>query len=367
MLREKTLNCEDTQGMKERIPARLYILARYDMAQLDALPCLCVAIMSLSASRKFHLSITLLLVTALAGCADSQPAARKRGAVGVSVLTSINPFFNVIGDNIKSELAKGGYETVLVSGEFDIARQRQQVHDFIVAKCAAIVLCPCDSKAIGPVIAEANAVGIPVFTADIACLAPGAKIVSHIATDNQAGGRQAAEAMVEALGETGGKVVILDYKAAESCILRVRGFKERIDEINRDRATGKVEIVAELPGDGQKDKGDKAAQDALVAHPDLAGIFAINDLSALGARAALEKAGKADQVKLIGFDGQPDGKQAIKEGKIYADPIQHPDQIGIKTAQSILKYFAGEAVPAEQLIPPALYRREDALKDPELK
>lgn len=314
-----------------------------------------------------RLSALWLLAAALAGCGGPAANSKHKGTVGVSVLTTTNPFFNVIGDHLQAELAKAGYDTVVVSGEFDVARQQQQVRDFIAGKYAAIVLCPCDSKAIGPVIEEANAAGIPVFTADIACLAPGAKVVSHIATDNFGGGKQAALAMIEALGEAGGKVVILDFKAAESCILRVKGFQEVIAEHNQNRTSGKIEMVAELPGDGQKDRGDKAAQDALQAYPDLAGIFAINDPSALGARAALEKAGKADQVKMIGFDGQPDGKQAIKEGKIYADPIQHPDQIGTKTAQSILRYFAGEPVDPEQLIPTGLYRRADALNDPELK
>ena len=297
------------------------------------------------------------------------PTARaaNKGTVGVSLLTLTNPFFRVIGDHLTAELKKAGYETVVVSGEFDVARQQQQVRDFVVAKHSAIVLCPCNSKAIGPVIEEANQKGIPVFTADIACLAPGAKVVSHIASDNLGGGKQAAQAMIEALGEAGGKIVVLDYKDAESCLLRVQGFKEVIEESNRSRKSGKVEIVAELPGDGKKDKGDRAAQDALQAHPDLAGIFAINDPSALGALAALEKAGKADQVKIVAFDGQPEGKQAIKEGKIYADPIQHPDQIGIKTAESIVRFLAGEDVAPQQLIPTGLYRQADALKDPELK
>jgi ribose transport system substrate-binding protein len=268
---------------------------------------------------------------------------------------------------LTDELKKAGYDTVVVAGEFDVARQQQQVRDFIVAKHAAIVLCPCDSFGIGPVIQEANAAGIPVFTADIACLADGAKVESHIASDNYGGGKQAAEAMIEALGEAGGKVVILDYKAAESCLLRVKGFKEKISEHNERRPAEKIEIVAELPGDGKKDVGDRAAQDALQAHPDLAGIFAINDPSALGARAALEKAGKADQVKIVAFDGQKEGKEAIRDGKIYADPIQHPDQIGRQTAQTILKFFAGEEVPKEQLIPTALYRQADAANDPELK
>ncbi|MEX2176232.1 MAG: substrate-binding domain-containing protein [Pirellulaceae bacterium] len=299
--------------------------------------------------------------------ANAAPAGESKGTVGVSVLTLTNPFFKEIGDNIEAELAKAGYKTIVVSGEFDVATQQRQVRDFIVAKAAAIVLCPCDSRGIGPVIQEANAAGIPVFTADIACLAPDAQVVSHIATDNLGGGRLAGEAMIEALGEAGGQVVILDYKAAESCLLRVQGFKEVIDKHNARLASGQVEIVAELPGDGARDKGYKAAEDALQAHPTLAGIFAINDPSALGARDALEKAGQADQVKIVGFDGQDFGKQAIRDGKIYADPIQYPDQIGIKTAQSILAYFNGEPVEPEQLIPTGLYRQADGLNDPALK
>ncbi len=298
--------------------------------------------------------------------AAAKPAPRKK-TIGVSVLTMTNPFFKQIGESLNEEANKHGYDVLVVSGEFDVAKQQSQVKDFIVQEFGAIVLTPCDSKAIGPAIKEANEAGVPVFTADIACLAPGVKIVSHIATDNYSGGKEAARAMIEALGESGGKIALLDHKIVESCLLRVQGFKEVIGKHNAGRAQGRIEIVAELPGGGVKDQGYKAAEDVLQAHPDLAGIFAINDPSALGARAALEKAGKADQVRLVGFDGQPEGKQAIKEGKIYADPIQFPDRIGIETVRQIVKHFAGETVPAQVLIPTALYRRADAEKDPTLK
>ena len=275
------------------------------------------------------------------------PAPMTKGTIGVSVLTLTNPFFKVIADTITEEARKKGYDVVVVSGEFDVARQQNQVKDFIVKKVAAIVLCPCDSRSIGPAIGEANAAGIPVFTADIACLAPGVEVVSHIATDNYAGG----------------KVVILDFKQAESCLMRVKGFKEVIARHNEGRKSGTIDVVAELPGDGKKDQGYKCAEDALQAHPDLAAFFAINDPSALGARAALEKAGKADRVKIIGFDGQPEGKQAIRDGKIYADPVQFPDRIGAQTVDTILRYFAGDEVPKVQLIPPGLYRQADARRD----
>jgi ribose transport system substrate-binding protein len=67
-------------------------------------------------------------------------------------------------------------------------------------------------------------------------------------------------------------------------------------------------------------------------------------------------------VKLVAFDGQPEGKLAIDQGKIYADPVQYPQRIGRETAQVIARYFAGEKVPAEVLIPTELYRRSSGAR-----
>lgn len=323
-----------------------------------------------SSNSLCHRWTRLLLVGVfllVAGIANfvSHAADTSNGTIGVSVLTMNNPFFKEIADSLTAAAAKNGYGVIAVSGDFDVARQQNQVKDFIVKKVSAIVLCPCDSKAIGPAIREANKAGIPVFTADIACMDPTAKVVCHVATDNLQGGRLAAEAIVEALGGRG-KVGILDHPEVESVILRTKGFEERLAELNK-KPDVRVEIVGKLPGGGDKAKSFKATQDLIQAHGDMNAIFAINDPSALGARAALENAGKADQIKIVGFDGQPEGKEAIKEGKIYADPIQFPNRIGKETFGAFLKYMNGDEVPPQILIPTALYRHEDALSDPSLK
>jgi ribose transport system substrate-binding protein len=323
------------------------------------------------------LSALACLLTLFVGCNKSdktvtsqsnEPAANteSKGTIGVSLLTLDNPFFKVIGDNIISEGKKCGYDAVVVSGDKDVAKQSNQIKDFIVKKVSAIVLSPCDSKSIVPVIQEANAAGIPVFTVDIPCNEPGVKIATQIATDNYGGGKEAARAMIEALAEAGGKVAILHFKQAESCQLRVKGFREVIDAHNADDKA-KIDIVAELESGGAKDEGYKAAEDTLQANPDLRGIFAINDPAALGARAAVEKAGKADQIVIVGFDGQPEGKQAIKEGKIYADPIQFPDKMGAQIVDAIIKHSKGETLPPQMLIPTSLYKKADGEKDPDLK
>lgn len=296
---------------------------------------------------------------------NSSKPSDKRKTIGVSLLTLENPFFRVIGDNITSAGKEHGYDSIVVSADKDAAKQANQVKDFIVKKVAAIVISPCESRSMVPVIQEANAAGIPVFTVDIPCREPNVKIVSQIATDNLGGGREAATAMIEAIGDKGGKIAILHFKQAESCRLRVQGFREIIDQYNQKSAK-KLDIVMELEAGGAKDTGYKAAEDALQAHGDLSGIFAINDPSALGARAAMEKAGRTSII-LIGFDGQPEGKQAIKEGKIYADPVQFPDRMGIEVVQAIVKYYRGDDVPAENLIPTSLYRKADAEKDNTLR
>lgn len=312
----------------------------------------------------------LLVVTLLCGLAFLPAGCQQKSGkrkVAISVLTMNNPFFKEIADVFKEEMEKNAYDVIVTDPREDVVEQTKQVEAFLQQKVSAIVLCPCKAKDIGAAIRQANKAGVPVFTADLATLDPDAKVVCHIATDNYAGGRHAGEAMIEALGPKGGKVLLLDMPDMESCMLRVKGFKEVLNDYNSKRTTGKIEIVNELPCGGDKEKGRNATQDALRTNTDLAGIFAINDPAALGARAALETAGKADQIKIIGFDGQPEGKKAILDGKIYADPIQHPDQIARETAKAILRHFAGDPPPAQILIPTALYRLKDAQADPAFK
>jgi len=313
------------------------------------------------------LLVAAVSLALLAGCDGGDEAAdgtrpdRPGGVIGISVLTMTNPFFKEIADVVTAEAATYGYEVSVTSAEFDPARQRLQVKDFVVRKVSAIILTPADSKAVGTAIKEANAAGIPVFTADIASLVDDAKVICHVATDNYAGGRQAAKAIMQALGNRG-KVAIIDHPMVESVILRTRGFKDELREANSP-----IEIVGAWPGKGSKDESFKAAQDILTAHQDLAGIFAINDPSALGACAAIEKDNRTGKVLVVGFDGQLEGKQAIKEGRIYADPIQFPDEIARRTVHAIMTYLEGEKVPPEILIPTRLYYKADADKDPALK
>ena len=299
------------------------------------------------------------------GCDDGSK--ERERIIAYSPQTLSNPFFSVIGDHIKAQAEKNGYEVMIVDPDMSVKKQSNQIDDFIAKNVAAIVLVPVDRMSIGPAVKQANEAGIPIFTVDAKCAAEGVQIEGHVGTDNFQGGELAGEAMIDALGEEGGKVLVLDLKKANSCVLRVDGFKKVINAHNEGRTTGKIEIVDELDGNGDRKKGYESTSASLQAHEDLAAIFAINDPSALGAYTAVEEANRQDRIKIIAFDGMPDGKKAIKKGQIYAEPIQHPDKMGIQIVELILKYQEGLSFERETLIPATLYTKADADNDPDLK
>ena len=313
------------------------------------------------AARAAYLAGPLALVLIVSACGGgakpegkvAAPGAKPQVRIGVSLLTRTHPFYQDLEAGLAAEASARGYELNVQSGEFDVARQKDQIENFIVDKVSAIIVCPCDSKSIGTSVQAANRAGIPVFTADIAVLAEGVSVVSHVASDNVAGGRLAAQALARALGDKG-KVAIIDHPEVESVIQRVHGFEEEM------KARPGITIVAKLSGRGMKDAAFRTAEDILQTHPDLDGVFGINDDSALGALAAVEKAGRLGRVTIVGFDAMPEARQAIGNGTIYADVVQQPRTIGGETIKAVAAYMAGEKVAPVHLIPCKLFTKADA-------
>ena len=287
--------------------------------------------------------------------------------VGILVQTTVNPFFLDFAQAAKSELGQD-FEVILFGGDNNADRQAKQIKDLVVQNVDALLITPCNANAVGAPIREANDAGIPVFTADTACLDPDVKIENHVATDNYAGGKLAGDAMIQALEGKGGEILVLDYEQAESCQERVRGFQEVINAHNQaqENENAQIEIVARLPSMAEESASQKQTKDALKANRDLVGIFAINDPAALGAVSAIEEEQLQEQIKVVGFDGQEIGKLAIRDGRIFADPVQFPKRMGQLSAEYIKKYFAGDEIQPVHMIEPQLYFQSDALNDEEL-
>ncbi len=259
--------------------------------------------------------------------------AAKQKVIGVSLLTRQHQFYKDLESAMQAVAKKNKIKLIVQSGEFDLATQMQQLESFIVQKVDAIVVCPTNSKGIGPAVKKANKAGIPVFTADIAFEGDG--VVAHIASNNVLGGNKAGEFMAKML-KGKGKVIIIDHPTVKSVKDRVKGFQ---DEIKKAKG---IKIVDVVSSDGQRDKAMTAMENMLQKHPDLSGVFAINDDSALGALRAVEVA-KKKGIVIVGYDATEEAQKAILRGSaLKADVIQYPKKIGEKTVDAILKYWKGE-------------------------
>ncbi len=291
--------------------------------------------------------IGVLAVLFAAGCGKraSEPESKAGGeakVIGVSLLNLQHEFYQDLREGMRKGAKKYGYELKILSADFDPAIQANHIRDFIVQKVDAIIICPCDSKTVGTSIEQANKAGIPVFTADIKNDSSQGKVVAHVASDNYQGGVLAAELMNEALHGKG-NVALITSPGVESCTARIRGFKDKIKDY------AEIVIVEELSAEGQRDKALSVARDILIKNPKLDGIFGINDDSALGALAAVEAAGKAGGIKIVGYDATQEARRRIREGKIYADVMQYPNVMGERTLDIVREYFAFKSIPRDEV------------------
>jgi ribose transport system substrate-binding protein len=297
-------------------------------------------------------------MTALAagGCAREEATAvvtEPKQLVAVSLPSLDDPYYQAMAKGLVTSSRGAEVEFRTTDSQGDAARQEAQVRDFIAQKVAAIVVCPCDSRAIGSAIQEANRAGIPVFTVLVPCRAPGAQVAAHVGTDHYQGGKLAARVMIRALGTVGGRVAVIENRSAEAFGLRVKGFREAIDCHNRKAKGATITVVAEVPGGGSEDQGRAAAQDLLKAHPDLAGIFAADDPSTRGARAALQQAG-IDRVKLVGFDERCDLRRWVRQGQMRFPDAQHPELLAQQVGEVVGRHLMGMKTAPEVLVPPDL-------------
>jgi len=294
----------------------------------------------------------LVLVLVAGACAPATPAAPSATAtpaaaqpqeitLGLSLSTLNNPFFVTLKEGAERAAAQYGVKLIVVDAQDDPAKEAANIEDLIQKKVSALLINPTDTKAVVPSIQKANQAGIPVFTVDRA--AEGGEIVSHIASDNVAGGRMAAEFLCKALNGKGKVVELEGIPGTSAARDRGKGFNDYLKE----QCQG-LEVVARQPADFNRAKGLQVFENILQAQPQIDGVFAHNDEMVLGAIQAAEAAGRTGII-FVGFDAIDDAVKAVKEGKLAATVAQQPAEMGRLAVEMAVKYLRGEKV--EKFIP----------------
>ncbi|WP_407936406.1 ribose ABC transporter substrate-binding protein RbsB [Limnochorda pilosa] len=279
---------------------------------------------------------------AFAGTATAQ-------TVGIAVSTLNNPFFVDLRDGAQAAAREAGVRLLVSDAQNDPNRQLSDIENFIVQGVDAIIVNPTDSAAVVPAILQANEAGIPVITVDRG--ADDGRVVSHIASDNVAGGRMAGELIVERLGGKGNAVELVGIPGTSAARDRGQGFNEVIGK------NPGIRVVARQEAGFDRAKGLSVMENILQAQPRIDAVFAHNDEMALGALTAIEAAGRQKEMIVVGFDATADAVQAVKEGRLAATVAQQPVLMGELAVKTAIAHLKGEAVDAFVPVPLKLVTR----------
>lgn len=269
--------------------------------------------------------------------ATSTESSNDTLTIGLSISTLNNPFFVTLSENAEAKAKELGVKTTIVDAQDNASKQASDIEDLIQQNVDLIIINPVDSVAVATAVESANALNIPVITVDRS--SEGGEVVSHIASDNVAGGKLAGDYITELVGE-GAKVVELEGVAGSSAARdRGQGFNEAV--------TGLLDVVAKQTANFNRSEGLTVMENILQSNPDVTAVFAHNDEMALGAQEAISASGK--KIVVVGFDATDDAVAAVKAGSLAATVAQKPDEIGKIAMETAIAYLNGETI--EEVIP----------------
>lgn len=287
-------------------------------------------------SRRSFLALSTAVVAGgvLTACNRGERPER----ITLAVSTQTNPFFVQLIRGAEAEADAQGVVLNVQDASDDAARQADQIATAITQDVDVVIVNPTDSDAVAVSIEALNQAGIPAIAVDRDSSA--GELASFVASDNVAGGSQAADALAEAVGEVGQVIVIQGVPGSSASRDRGKGFTDGIARYPQ------IEIAASQTANFDRAEGLDVATNLLQANPDVVGIFCENDEMALGAIEALgSRAG--EDVFVVGFDGTAEGVQAVADGSMLATIAQQPEELGRQAVVEAVKLIRGQAAQAE--------------------
>lgn len=306
--------------------------------------------------RSCLLSLAALAFAFLVGCAKPAAPATSASSVpprGLRIAMSFqeldNPYFAVMKQAFDEAGRSIGAELFVTDARHDVTKQVNDVEDLIQKRIDILLLNPTDSVGIETAVRAAKQAGVVVVAVDAQANGP---IDAFVGSKNYHAGLLAGEYLGKILNGHG-NVAILDGIPVVPILERVRGFKDGIAKYPG------LKLVATQNGKQERSIALSVTENMIQSHPDLAGIFSVNDGGALGALAAIDASGR--KIALVSVDGLAEVVSAIGRGGAFkATVAQFPrDQVRIALGIALAKKW-GANVPKEIPIDVKLLTPENA-------
>lgn len=287
--------------------------------------------------KTFALKLVAVFVLALLaiGVNSGFAQAPAKAKIAVVVSTLNNPWFVVLAESAKARAIELGYEATVFDSQNDTAKEASHFENLIASGYKAVLFNPTDADGSVANVLKAKKAGVPVFCIDREVNSTNAA-TSQMLSDNYSGCVALGQYFVKTVGKEGKYAELLGLVGDNNTWNRSKGFHSVVD-----RYPG-LKMVAQQTAEFDRAKALEVMESILQKNPDINAVFCGNDAMAMGAYQALVSAGKADKIKVFGFDGADDVVKLIAEKKIAATGMQFPKVMAQKAAESADEYFKGK-------------------------
>jgi ribose transport system substrate-binding protein len=284
----------------------------------------------------------LALAVPLVALAMGPALSQDRPVLGVALSSNTNPFYIAMRQGIEARAGEIGWDVRFSSVDEDVVQQVNGVLDLVAQGVDGILISPIDAVATRPAYDAAAEAGIPIMS--IARHADSPNQTLYIAMDERRIGRDIANWLIAAIGGTGKIAMVSGPSGAATFRNLAEGFRERAAE------TPGIEIVFESSGGLTRERGLSVAEDILVAHPDVRGIYGGNDELGLGIAQAVGTAGMGGQVIVTGMNGVPPALAAVRRGDMGLTVELNPVAWGQLGVDTMAAYLAGTQIEQQVFI-----------------
>jgi ribose transport system substrate-binding protein len=301
---------------------------------------------SIRSKRRLLVAAGAVLALATTAACSSSSGSGGSGSAGgaahkkVRLITGVksDPFYITMTCAAQTEAkAKGMDFTADGSAQWDVSVQRPLLDSVAAARPDGLMISPVDTSALTPSLKQIQSSGTKVALVDTT-VSDASIGITRISSDNEKGGRVAADALAKLMKEKGSVIVISVKPGVSTTDARIKGFTEEM---------AKYPGIKVLPTLYDNDLPATAAsqiQSTLAAHPDLGGVFAGNTNTGQGIATGLKQAGKQGSVKVAAFDAEPDEIAALMAGTLQVLVAQDPAAIGKEAVDQLAAAFDGKPV-----------------------
>lgn len=235
----------------------------------------------------------------------------------------------------------------------DVSGQANNVEDLAAQGLDALVILPMESDPLTEPVKSAKAAGMFVTAVDRGLAEEGIEDL-YVGGNNPQYGTIAAEYFKDKFPD-GGRIVVLRGIPTVIDNIRIEAFQQVLD------GSG-IEILDMQHANWNPDQGFEVMQDMLARFPEIDGVWAGDDDAALGARDAIDQAGRTEGMVLLGGSGMNRVIRMIMDGDpmIDADIFYPPTLIVPAIAVTAMRFALQAPIQGNYLLDSPLITAENA-------